>query len=85
MIRNVNSIIGLALFGSTECNFQSGVLLKDEHFVIQKQEGDINGDGNIDLTDAIIALKVCSGINNGVQIRADYFTCGGKRFWDGFL
>ncbi len=39
-------------------------------------KGDINGDSNVDLTDAIIALKVSAGTDTSGLIRSDYVTSG---------
>ncbi|MEA2013788.1 MAG: DUF1566 domain-containing protein [Thermodesulfobacteriota bacterium] len=45
--------------------------------VIQtKSIGDINGDGNVDLADALIALKMLAGMDVSDLIRADYATSG---------
>ena len=38
-------------------------------------EGDVNGDGGVDLADAILALQVISGLNPG-GIDPDYATSG---------
>ncbi|MCP4107538.1 MAG: hypothetical protein GY749_18675 [Desulfobacteraceae bacterium] len=43
---------------------------------ISHNKGDINGDGNVDLTDIIICLKVLAGTDVAGMIREDYAASG---------
>ncbi len=46
------------------------------------KKGDVNGDGDVDLTDAILALQVVSGINPA-GVRSDYASSGADVNGDG--
>jgi len=43
---------------------------------LQVEKGDIDGNGDVDLADAIIAFKILSGIDTTGLIRSDYATSG---------
>ncbi len=45
--------------------------------------GDVNGDGTVNLADAILALKVMAGMNNPDGIATNYPTCGADVNCDG--
>jgi len=42
----------------------------------QGTKGDINGDGNVNLTDAILCLRVLAGLDTSGLLRSDYGTSG---------
>jgi hypothetical protein len=55
-------------------------------FVGVLRKGDINGDGKVDLTDAVLALKVAAGLNpTGAGIRTSYPTSGADVNGDGMV
>jgi len=60
---------GVALFNGTEVQITGNTSVYDNS--IPALAGDVNGDGMVDLADAITALQILAGINPLAYIRAD--------------
>jgi len=67
--------------GSAPLTHENVVITTENHTTLNftidiVKKGDINGDGSVNLADAIIALKVLAGLDVTGEIRLDYVSSG---------
>jgi hypothetical protein len=86
-----NGTVGFAVAANTGPNQRQGTItIGDKAFTVTQPgtstvlKGDINGDGKVDLADAVLALKVMAGLGQ-TGVRANYATSGADVNGDGMV